>query len=162
MNRLEHTYGLDVLASILSSGRTARLIKDLREEKGLISGIAVNNMTYAHQGVFYISVHLPDENIPIVQRLILEHIAALHDDPPTPYELKRVQTQVANRYVFGNETPDNRAGLYGYYQTLIGHLGPAIHYPSHIRSLTAQDLQQAAQVYLNPEAYGMVVIHPEA
>ncbi|NET10788.1 MAG: insulinase family protein, partial [Symploca sp. SIO2B6] len=160
MNKIEETYALDVLSSILGSGRTARLVKELREEKGLISGLSVHNMAYAHQGIFTISVSLPDEHISIVHQAITEHIAELHYNLVTPYELQRVQTQVANRYVFGNETPDNRAGLYGYYQTLAGRLEPAIHYPTRIRELTAQDLRQAAQTYLSPDAYGMVIIHP--
>ena len=160
MNQLSQTYPLDVLASVLGSGRTARLVKELREEKGLISGISVSNMTYAHQGVFYISVYLPDENVALVEKSILHHLADLQEQLVTDAELQRIKTQVANRYVFGNETPDNRAGLYGYYQTLVGHLGPAISYPNQIRKLTPQDLKVAAQLHLDTGAYGSVVIHP--
>ena len=158
LNQLSQTYALDVLASVLGGGRTSRLVKELREEKGLISGVAVSNMTYAHQGVFYISVHLPDENIPIVEKAILQRLAELQDHLVFDAELQRIKTQVANRYVFGNETPDNRAGLYGYYQTLVGHLGSAISYPNQIRKLTQQDLQASAQTYLDTDAYGCVVI----
>lgn len=160
MEDLNQTYPLDVIASVLGSGRTARLVKELREEKGLIAGISVSNMTYTRQGIFYISVHLPDENVPEVEHIILQHLAQLHAQPITEAELQRIKTQVANRYTFGNETPDNRAGLYGYYHTLAGDLGPAIRYPNHIRSLTASDIQQAAQTYLDPEAYGCVIIRP--
>ncbi|NEQ99580.1 MAG: insulinase family protein [Cyanothece sp. SIO2G6] len=160
MNCLDQTYPLDILASVLTGGRTSRLIRELREEKGLVSGVSVSNMTYVHQGIFYIVVHLSDDHVDEVERIIIHHIANLHDQPVADHELQRIQTQVANRYVFGNETPDNRAGLYGYYQTLTGHLGPAISYPSHIRNLTAQDLQKTAQRYLDPKAYSAVVIHP--
>ena len=160
MQQLSQTYPLDVLSSVLGGGRTARLVKELREEKGLIAGISVSNMTYAHQGVFYISVHLPDENVALVEKIILQHIAELQDQTVTDAELQRIKTQVANRYVFGNETPDNRAGLYGYYHTLVGHLGPAISYPNQIRKLTPQDLKVAAQIHLDTTAYGSVVIHP--
>ncbi|MEM9214289.1 MAG: pitrilysin family protein [Cyanobacteria bacterium P01_F01_bin.150] len=160
MEQLSQTYPLDVLASVLSGGRTARLIKELREEKGLISGASVSNMTYVHQGIFYISVHLPDENVAVVERIILQHLIDLQEHMVTDAELQRIKTQVANRYVFGNETPDNRAGLYGYYQTLVGHLGPAINYPNHIRKLTPHDLRAAAQTYLDTGAYRSMVIHP--
>ncbi|MGK7890245.1 MAG: M16 family metallopeptidase [Leptolyngbyaceae cyanobacterium] len=160
LDDLAQTYPLDILASVLSGGRTSRLIKELREEKGLISGVSVSNMTYVRQGIFYISVHLPDANVERVEQIIVQHIADLHHQAATDYELHRIKTQVANRYIFGNETPDNRAGLYGYYQTLTGHLEPAINYPTHIRNLTAQDLQQSARQYLDPQAYRAVVIHP--
>ena len=160
LNNLSQTYALDVLASVLGGGRTSRLVRELREERGLISGISVSNMTYAHQGIFYISVHLPDENIPVVEEAIIQHLAALQESFVSDAELQRIKTQVANRYVFGNETPDNRAGLYGYYQTLVGHLGAAISYPNQIRMLTPQDLRLTAQTHLDTNAYGCVVIHP--
>jgi predicted Zn-dependent peptidase len=68
---------------------------------------------------------------------------------------------VANGFVFGNETPANRAGLYGYYQTLVGNLDAALRYPDAVRCLEPEDLQRAAQQYLNPEAYGLVVLRPD-
>ncbi|OLP18036.1 peptidase M16 [Leptolyngbya sp. 'hensonii'] len=157
---LNQTYALDVLASILGYGRTARLVRDLREERGLVSAISASNMTYAQQGTFYISAQLPAENVPAVESAILTHLQTLQTDLVSDLEVSRVQTQVANRFVFGNEMPSDRASLYGYYQTLVADLTPAFHYPAHIQALTATDLQIAAQQHLSPEAYGIVVIKP--
>ncbi|WP_448573048.1 M16 family metallopeptidase, partial [Trichothermofontia sp.] len=157
---LRETYALDVLASILGHGRTSRLVKDLREERKWVSSIAVSNLTHWLQGVFYISVHLPSENLERVEAAIVDHIRQLQETSIQASEINRVRTQVANRFVFGNETPRDRANLYGYYQTLLQDLAPALAYPEHIRQLTAADLQQAAQRYLSPTAYGVVVMQP--
>jgi len=75
-------------------------------------------------------------------------------------ELQRVQTQVANRYVFGSESPSDLAGLYGYYQTLTGHLDPALTYPAKVQRLTPADIQAAAQTYLSTQAFGVLQILP--
>lgn len=157
---LSQTYALDVLAAILGHGRTSRLVKDLREERRWVSSIAVSNLSHWLQGVFYISVHLPSENLEQAEAAIVDHIRALQETPIQAAEINRVKTQVANRFVFGNETPRDRANLYGYYQTLLQDLAPALAYPEHIRQLTAADLQQAAQRYLSPTAYGVVVMQP--
>jgi zinc protease len=154
------TYALDVLASVLGQGRTARLIRDLREERGLVSGISVSNMTYIRQGLFYVSVQLPTENLAPVEAAIQEHIRRLHSEPISEAEIQRVRTIVANRYVFGNETPSDRASLYGYYQSIMGDLGPALNYPAQIQSLNGSDLQAAAQQYLSPDAYRAVILKP--
>jgi predicted Zn-dependent peptidase len=156
---LGQTYELDVLASILGHGRTARLIQDLREERGLVSSISASNMTYKHQGIFCVSAQLPVENVEKVEAAIASHIQALHAGV-TETELARVRTQVANHFTFGNETPSDRSSLYGYYQTLVGDLEPAFNYPTIIQSLTASELQVAAQKYLPTEAYGIVVVKP--
>lgn len=157
---LQQTYALDVLASILGQGRTARLIRDLREEKGLVSSISASNITYEMQGAFYISAQLPVENIPAVEAAIAQHIRALQTEPITANEISRVRTQVANRFIFGNETPSDRASLYGYYQSLVGDLAPALNYPAHIQALDQDTLQAAAQQYLCADAYGIVLMKP--
>jgi zinc protease len=159
ITNLGQTYELDVLASILGHGRTARLIKDLREERGLVSSISASNMTYKHQGIFCVSAQLPVENVEKVEAAIASHIQELHTGV-TETELARVRSQVANHFTFGNETPSDRSGLYGYYQTLVGDLEPAFNYPTIIQSLTASELQVAAQKYLPTEAYGIVVVKP--
>lgn len=157
---LDQTYALDGLASILGHGRTARLVKDLRETRGLVSSVSASNMTYRHQGIFCISAQLPVENIDAVEAAIVAHLEALQSEWIEQSELDRVRTQVANHFTFGNETPSDRSGLYGYYQTLVGDLEPAFNYPGYIQSLSAADLQKAAQTYLPTRAYGYVVVKP--
>lgn len=160
--QLNDTYALDVISSILGRGRTARLIQELREEKGLVSGISVSNMTFRQQGTFTVSAQLPAENVETVETAIAEHIRTLNNELVRESEIARVGTQVVNRFVFGNETPSDRAGLYGYYQSMMGDLAPALNYPARIQSLDPLDLQRSAREYLSPDAYGVVVMKPAA
>jgi zinc protease len=160
MTQLDRTYGLDVLAGILGHGRTSRLVRDLREERGLVSSISVSNMSNNLQGIFYISAKCAVENLPVVEDAIAQHIGKLQTELVTESEITRVRRRVANRYVFGNETPSDRSGLYGYYQSLVGDLEPAFNYPDHIQSQDATDLMQAAKEYLSPDAYGVVFVKP--
>lgn len=159
---VEDTYALDVLAAVLGRGRTARLVQDLRENRQWVNSVSASNLTYWQQGVFSVSAYLAMENLPQVEQAIATHIEQICTDPITPSELRRIQTQVTNRYVFGSETPSDRAGLYGYYHTLTGHVDNALTYPQAIQTLTVADIQQAAQRYLKPDAYGLVTICPTA
>jgi len=162
LNELSETYPLDVLATILGQGRTSRLVRDLREERGLVSAVTCSNMTQRLQGVFYISARLRVENLAEVETAIAQHLRRLHEEPIADSEIARVRTQVANRFIFGNETPSDRAGLYGYYQAIAGHLNLALEYPHHIQSLDADTLREATRKYLSPDAYGIVVLKPES
>ncbi len=158
--QLNQTYALDVLAGILGHGRTSRLVRDLREEQGLVSHISVSNITQRLQGTFYISVQCAVENVPVVEAAIAQHIRKLQTEMVKEAEIARVRRRVANRFIFGNETPSDRAGLYGYYQSLVGDLEGAFNYPAHIQAQDANDLMQASQNYLSPDAYGVVVLKP--
>ncbi|MBW4472131.1 MAG: insulinase family protein [Stenomitos rutilans HA7619-LM2] len=160
LNDLQQTYVLDVLASVLSHGRTTRLVQDLREQRGLVSSISASNMTYRHQGAFYISAQLPVENLDRVEAAIVQHICTLQSDLISEVEIARIRTRVANHFIFGSETPSDRAGLYGYYQTLLGDLSTALDYPKHIQTLDAEAVRTAARTYLSPKAYGVVAIKP--
>ncbi|MHC5615490.1 MAG: M16 family metallopeptidase [Nostoc sp.] len=160
MTQLDRTYGLDVLAGILGHGRTSRLVRDLREERGLVSSISVSNMSNQLQGTFYISAKCAVENLAQVEDAIAQHIRQVQTELVTESEIARVGRRVANRFIFGNETPSDRANLYGYYQSLVGDLEPAFNYPAIIQSQDATDLMQAAKEYLSPDAYGVVVVKP--
>lgn len=159
---LQQTYALDILSSVLGWGRTARFVRELREDRGLVSAISVSNMTYTHQGVFYITAQLPTENLEIVEQAIQQHLRMLHTELISEAEINRVRTQVANRYVFNNETPSDRASIYGYYNSVIGDLIPALEYPERIQSISAADLQNAVRQYLSPDAYRSVILKPAA
>jgi len=161
LTQLNQTYALDVLAGILGHGLSSRLVQDLREERGLVSSISVSNMSNQHQGIFYIWAKCDVENLQVVEEAIAQHIRRLHTEIVQESEISRVRQRVANRFIFNNETPSSRAGLYGYYQTLLGDLEPAFNYPSYIQAQESTDLMQAAQEYLPPDAYGVVVIRSE-
>ncbi|GAC1449364.1 MAG: hypothetical protein NVSMB70_18570 [Chamaesiphon sp.] len=160
LTQLSHTYELDILAAILGQGRMSRLVQELREDRRLVSYIGISNMTHQLQGLFYIATQLPVENLPEVEDAIAQHIRTLQTEPVTDAEISRVRTQVANRFIFGNETPSDRAGMYGYYQSMVGDLAPALNYPARIQALDAVDLQAAAQQYLSPDAYGVAAFKP--
>ena len=157
---LDDTYALDIVASVLGRGRTSRLVRDLREDRKLVSSIGCSNMTLAYQGAFMVSAKLDPEHLDTVEQAITDHIQTILDTPVSPAELQRVQTQVANRFIFANETPSDRAGLYGFYHTLTGNIADGLHYPNHIQRLTVADVQRAAQHYLSAQAYGVSIIRP--
>lgn len=158
--KLDQTYALDIIAGILGHGRTSRLVQDLREQQELVSSISVSNISNLLQGVFSISAKCNLENLATVEKAIAQHLRILHTEIVKESEISRIQQRVANQFIFGNETPSDRAGLYGYYQSLIGDLEPAFNYPQYIQSITATDLIQAAKNYLSPHAYGIVIVKP--
>ena len=160
LNDLKETYPLDVIAAILGQGKVSRLFRQLREEEQLVSAIGANNSSQKLQGNFSVSARLPVENLDKVETAIKEQIQRLQNEKVSLSELNRIQKKVANRYVFGNEKPSDRANLYGYYFSQLGDLKPAFNYVEMIRHLTPEDIQTAAQRYLSPDAYGIVILSP--
>jgi predicted Zn-dependent peptidase len=161
LQKLEETVTLDVLATILGQGRTSRLFQDLRETSSLVNGISASNLSYGQQGIFYISARCPVENLSAVEGAIAQHIRDLQQLGVKETEVTRLRRLVANRFIFANETPSDRANLYGYYQSMLGDLAPALTYPTRIQAVDQSDVQASAQKYLSAEAYGIVTIRPK-
>jgi zinc protease len=157
---LTDNYALDVLSTILGQGQVSRLYRDLREEKGLVTQIGTSNMTQTIQGAFYLSAQLPVENLVEVEENICQHIRQLQTELISETELEKISTKVANRFIFANERPSDRADLYGYYYSQLATLEPGINYPAYIQAVTPEDVRAVASRYLSPEAYGIVVIKP--
>ncbi|MBD2579041.1 pitrilysin family protein [Oscillatoria sp. FACHB-1406] len=160
MQQLDETYALDVISAILGQGRMSRLFRDLREERQWVTSIGASNMTQGTQGLFYVGARLPVENVEKVEAAIAEHLRSLQEECVVESDLDRICTQVANRFVFGNERPSDRANLYGYYYSQLRNLEPAFEYPARIRTLTPADIREAARRHLTPDAYGIVVARP--
>jgi predicted Zn-dependent peptidase len=160
LNDLSENYALDVLSAILGQGKVSRLYRDLREERKLVTQIGTSNMTQTLQGTFYVSAQLPVENLAEVEAAIAQHLGKLQTEPISGAELERIRTKVANRFIFGNERPSDRADLYGYYYSQLGTLEPAINYPAYIQAVAPEDVRAAASRYLSPEAYGVVIMKP--
>lgn len=152
--------GLDVLARILGAGRTSRLVQELREDRRLVTHVGASNLTHTAQGLFWISVHLPAEHITAVESAILSQIQALHEDLVSIAELEQVKRQTINQFIFENEAPSSRAGLYGYSHAVFGNLTEGLTYTDRIQSLRRETLQTIAQRYLPLNGFQTLRMYP--
>lgn len=161
MMDLSDTYALDMLAAVLGQGKMSRLFRDLREERQWVTSIGASNVTKGVQGMFYIGAQLPSEKIEAVEEAIAQHLERFRTELVAEADLARIRTKTANRFIFGNERPSDRANLYGYYYSQMQDLEPALTYTERLQAVTAQDVRDAAQRYLTPDAFAIVVVHPE-
>lgn len=157
---LERTHPLDAIAAILGQGRLSRLVRDLREDRRLVSRISASNSSYRYQGIFSIGAQLPPEHLETVEAAIVEHLERLHQEPVAAADLERIARRVANGFIFNNETPSSRAALYGFYQTMVGRLEMALDYPKIMRRLDPEQLQAAVRRFLPTDAYRALVVRP--
>ena len=149
---------LDMLSLILASGRTSRLVRKLREELNLVLDIGCQFSLQKHSSLFTICAYLESDKIEIVQSLIRQEIYNLQTNLVSQTELNNCKTSLCHDFIFSTETPEQLAGLYGYYQILkSAHL--ARKYPQIIQSLSAEQLLCYASQYLSPEYYALCEVY---
>jgi predicted Zn-dependent peptidase len=159
VENLEEAIALDLLSIILASGRTSRLVNQLREEKHLVLDISSSFSLQKDSSLFSIDAWLDSKNLQEVENLIKEEIYLLQTKPIKETELAISKRALCNDYIFSTETPSQLAGLYGYYQT-IANVEYSLKYPEVINSLSAKDLQRYANQYLSPQHYAIALLQP--
>lgn len=159
VEQLSASYGLDLLSVLLAEGRTSRLVRDLREDRQLVHGICSDFSLQKDASLFTITAWLEPENLERVESLIRFHLNDLISNGISQQELTRSQRLLSNDYAFSTETPNQLAGLYGYYNT-IAQAELAVSYPWQIQSYTPKKLQELAQEYLSPNHYAVTVLRP--
>ncbi|MDJ0692883.1 pitrilysin family protein [Mastigocoleus sp. MO_188.B34] len=159
VENLDVAYGLDLLSAILAQGRTSRLIRDLRENQQLVQSIYSNFALQRESSLFTITAWLDSKNLERVELLIRNHLEDLISFGLSEEEITRSQRLLCNDYAFSTETPNQLAGLYGYYNT-IAEVELAVAYPEKIQSFDSQKLQKIAQEYLSPSNYAVGILKP--
>ncbi|BAZ16156.1 peptidase M16-like protein [Calothrix sp. NIES-4071] len=159
VHQLTTACGLDLLSVLLASGRTSRLVRDLREEQQLVRYICCNFSLQKESSLFTISAILEPEYLEKVEGAIRFHLQDIITNGISEHELRRAQRLLCNDFAFSTETPNQIAGLYGYYNT-ISNVELAVTYPDQILSFNTQELQKLAQEYLSPNQYAVTTLKP--
>jgi len=152
-------YGLDLLSVILAEGRTSRLVLNLREKQQLVNGIYSSFSLQQQSSLFTINAWLQSEQLEQVESLIKLELQDLITRGISEQELSRAKRLLCNDYAFSTETPNQIAGLYGYYST-IASAELSVTYPQKIQSFDVKELQNIAYKYLSPDRYAVTVIKP--
>jgi predicted Zn-dependent peptidase len=159
VEQLRQAYGLDLLSSVIASGRTSRLVQKLREKLQLVHDICSDFSLQQESSLFTISALLEPRHLEKVEDLICEEINQLMNEPISESELRRSQRFLCNDYAFSTETPGQLAGLYGYYFT-VAEPQISVTYPAQIKSFEPLELQAVLKELLNLENYAVMVVRP--
>lgn len=148
--QIEDAIALEVLGVILSEGRTSRLVRNLREQKGWVRSVSAYYTPQQDAGLFVIAAQAETELLAPVEQEIRAALTEIIHEPVGESELNRALRMLRNDFVFGTESPAQLAGLYGYFNTL-STLDAVLAYPELLRKVTASDIQRVARTYLDPD-----------
>lgn len=151
--------GLELLSMIIAGSRCARLVHELREEKGLVLDILSDFSLQQNSGLVTITALLEPQDLDQVESIISDRLWELESKPITDQELTRAKRLLISDDTFAKETPCQLASIYGYYQTL-NCLKECFAYTNFVTKFSALELQHLARTYLSPERYASVRLKP--
>jgi len=142
------SYPLQVLSTLLSTGKTSRLYQRLEERDQSVTHQSVEYSDRIDPTLFVIRAEIkPSHETAAVERAIYEEIDRLQQSPVSAEDLQRAKQLIKARFVLGHEQISNQAIALGYYET-INRYEYLSDFFRRIGEVTAADVQRAAQKYL--------------
>ena len=156
---------LDLTASMLTDGLSARLNKSLVYDKQLCSNIFSNESSNEIASTFFIAATArPGVSLSLVEQNITAEIARLAKEGPTEAELNRSKAKWELQYVSGLERIGGfggQADMLNQYNTFLGDPDKFGADVERHRAVTREDLRLAADKWLNTNNRVLLRFHPE-
>ena len=155
---------LDLVAEVLSSGKTSRLYRALVYEQRIATEVAASQNSRELGSFFQIvATAAPGRTLAEVERAIVKEIAALLERGPTALELERCLAQAEAHFLFRLQTVGGFGGKsdqLNAYNTFVGDPGYFGRDLDRYRTATAEGLRAAATRYLRPGARVVLSVVP--
>lgn len=145
------TYALDVIDTLLSSGKSSRLYQRLVEKEKLVNFVRAYSDSRKYEGVFFIYTELrPGKSLVRVEKILAEELERLKQEDLSEQELQRAKNIISADFTFDQETAYDLAKALGYYETLF-HYQYHNTYLENIEKLSRDDITRAANRYFVDE-----------
>jgi zinc protease len=151
---------VDLVTTILAGSESSRLVRRLRDEERLVSGVTMSYSAQMGGGIVSLRAELEAKDLPQVERIVLEEIAKMQESGPTEEERQLAVTKFEAQHAFDTETSEGLANAYALAETtwtLEAELG----YVDRLRKITGEQIRDAARRYLPRTDYAQIAFVPK-
>ncbi len=157
-------YALEVLATILDGGSSARLSKNLIRGKEIAVGVGAGYYGYGRLPDLFVLTGTPAKGTTVMQlkEALLNEIKTLQEELVTEDELKRVKAQVIASEVYERDSIEHIATLLGSLESV--GLGYQLmdEYVPQILAVTPEQIRTVAKKYLINDHLTVAELIPQA
>ncbi len=154
-------YALDVLATVLSEGKTSRLVERLKHKSQLAIDIHASHDTQQSiAGRFVVTAEVTPENLEKLQTEVLDELYRLREFPVTSAELNRARKQTQAAFVFVEESGQNVADMLALNYIATGDPNYRDVYLAGIQQVSIEDIRRVAKKHITPESLSKVLVTP--
>jgi zinc protease len=145
---------MEMISAILSGGASSKLYKKMVDEKKNTLQVGAFNYVLEDYGA-YITFALPNNNtsLDVLLKDIDDEIIKLQTNLVSEDDYKKIQNQFENNYVNANSrmlgVAENLAKGYTFYNKNTNNINQEL---DKIRSVSREDIRDAAKKYLQPNA----------
>lgn len=140
---------LQVINSLLGTGMSSRLFKNLRDRDGLAYQLGSQYSPNVLKGAFITYIGTNPENLAYAQKRMLEEVFRLKTEFVTSKELQEAKDKLLGHYIIGQETNLDKATTIGWFEASGRGYNFDNEYAKLINSVTENDIIEVANKYFN-------------
>jgi predicted Zn-dependent peptidase len=150
---------VDLLTTIIAGSESSRLVQSLRDRDRLVQNVRMSYNALAGAGIITVTAELEAKDLATVEQAILAEIKRIQAEGVTEAERQLAITRAESQYAFDRETSEGLAFAYGIAE-LTWSLQEELRYIDTLRSITREQIQEAARRWLPPDAYARIAFVP--
>jgi zinc protease len=152
---------LEVLASILTGGKSSRLHRAL-VETGIASSVEASNPGSEDPSLFTIVVNLQKgKKAAQAEAVINREIQRLFREPISDREMERAQNRLSFDFYSGLSTSYEKARFLGYFEASANDFQKGIEFRKEIPKVTPADVQSVVKTYFVPDNRTVITALPK-
>jgi zinc protease len=157
----QDSYVLEVIAALLSQGKSSRFHQNLVSGKKLVlDADAEHSLLSKDPNLFYLSAELaPGKEIHEAENALYDEIRNLQKDPVGIRELEKVKNQIEADFIYSLDSIFSQATLLGQFEIASGWRKIDDYLPS-IHKVTPEDIQRVAKKYLTEDNRTVGILIP--
>ena len=153
-------YALDVLSTILSSGKSSILNQALKEKTELVLSISSGNYAQKDSGLFYFYMTMKPENEECATQALLDEIKKIQQGEFDENLISKAKNQIKTNTYYSRESISNISDELGYDFTFSRNASYYENYLKNIEKVSKNDVIEVAKKYLLLDKYALSIIRP--
>ena len=152
---------LQVIDSILGSGMSSRLFKQLRAQQGLAYQVGSSFAANVNKGVFALYIGTNPSTAQHSKNELLKQINILKREFVSDKELKEAKDKILGNFILSQETNMEKASTLGWFEISGRGYNYINEFPQLIKSVTATDIIRVANKYFE-KPYVTTIVAPQS
>jgi len=159
--REQDSYVLEVIATLLSGGKSSRLYQSLVREKRLVlSSDADHSLLSRDPNLFTLSAELlPGKEVAQTVKAFDQEVDRLQKERVGDRELEKAKNQIEASFIFAQDSLFYQAMLLAQHEIALSWKAIDDYLPS-IRKVSPEDIQRVARKYLTPDNRTVGILSP--
>src|SRR5688572_341771 len=151
---------LDILATLLGSGRSSRLYQEVREKQGVVNSVDAWTYSPGNPGLFGMSAVVDPDKFEAARTAMLAEVEKMKTNLVTAEELNKAVKQFTAATLASRKTMQGQAQDLGSSWMAASDLNFSARYLEAVKRATPADLQRVAREYLTPENRTLYALLP--